>query len=70
MPIDSSLRPWWLEPLSAGTADMAHVAAGLSGAEAKVRLARVGPNLFRERQEKSLLLQYLTRFKNPLVCRR
>jgi len=39
----------------------------LSGAEAKARLARFGPNLFRERQEKSLLLQYLTRFKNPLV---
>ena len=39
----------------------------MSGAEAKARLARFGPNLFRERQEKSLLLQYLTRFKNPLV---
>lgn len=67
MPIDSTLRPWWLEPLSAGTADLAAVAAGMSGAEAKARLARYGPNLFRERQEKSLLLQYLTRFKNPLV---
>jgi len=39
----------------------------LSGTEAKSQLARFGPNLFRERQEKSLLLQYLTRFKNPLV---
>jgi Mg2+-importing ATPase len=67
MPKDSTLRPWWLEPLSAGTADLATVATGLSGAEAKARLAKYGPNLFHERKEKSLLLQYLTRFKNPLV---
>ena len=67
MPIDSTPRPWWLEPLSAGTADLATVATGLSGAEAKARLAKYGPNRFRERQEKSLLLQYLARFKNPLV---
>lgn len=40
---------------------------GLSVTEAKARLTRFGPNLFRERREKSLLLQYLGRFKNPLV---
>jgi len=67
MPIDSTLKPWWLEPLSAGAAGLATLATGLSGAEAKARLARFGPNLFRERQEKSLLRQFLTRFKNPLV---
>ena len=67
MPLDSTLRPWWLEPLSAAGADLAATEAGLSSAEAKIRLARFGPNLFRERQEKSLLLQYLIRFKNPLV---
>ncbi len=27
----------------------------------------IGPNLFRQRQERSLLLQYLSRFRNPLV---
>ena len=67
MPIESTLRPWWLEPLSAGRADRAAIEAGLSSAEAKVRLARFGPNLFRERQEQSLLVQFLSRFKNPLV---
>jgi len=67
MPIDSTLRPWWLEPPSGEAADRATEATGLSGAEAEARLARFGPNLFRERQDKSLLLQYLTRFKNPLV---
>jgi len=39
----------------------------LSGAEAKARLSRFGPNLFREQQSKSLLRHYLSRFKNPLV---
>ncbi|BCK87351.1 magnesium-transporting ATPase, P-type 1 [Sideroxyarcus emersonii] len=60
MPMDGTLRPWWLEPPPTGT-------AGLSGTEARARLARFGPNLFRERAEKPLLLQFLTRFKNPLV---
>ncbi|MCK9380037.1 MAG: magnesium-translocating P-type ATPase [Sulfuritalea sp.] len=67
VPADSTLRPWWLEPLPASTADLARVAAGLSAAEAKARLTRFGPNLFRQRQESPLLVQYLTRFKNPLV---
>ena len=67
MPINSTLRPWWLEPPSGGAAERATEAAGLSDAEAKTRLARFGPNLFRERQDRSLLLQYLARFKNPLV---
>jgi Mg2+-importing ATPase len=60
MPSDWTSEPWWLAPPSAE-------AAGLSNVEAKARLARYGPNLFHERQERSLLLQYLARFKNPLV---
>jgi Mg2+-importing ATPase len=67
MSTDASNRPWWLAPLPAEVADPASETTGLSGAEAKARLARFGPNLFRERQEKSLLIQYLGRFKNPLV---
>jgi Mg2+-importing ATPase len=67
MPTDAKLQPWWLEPRPAATADQARVAAGLSQVEARARLARFGPNLFRERREKSLLLQYLSRFRNPLV---
>jgi Mg2+-importing ATPase len=35
--------------------------------EARERQSRFGPNRLRERREKSLLLQYLARFKNPLV---
>ena len=67
MPIDLGLRPWWVEPWPEEEAKRAAEGLGLSDAEAKARLARFGPNLFRERHEKSLLLQYLTRFRNPLV---
>ena len=67
MPIDSKLRPWWLEPWPEEEAKRAAEGLGLLDAEAKARLARFGPNLFRERPEKSLLLQFLTRFRNPLV---
>ncbi|HXU92942.1 MAG TPA: magnesium-translocating P-type ATPase [Gallionella sp.] len=67
MPIDSTSHPWWLEALPERGADLAAVGEGLSDAEAKERLARFGPNLLRARKEKSLLLQYLARFKNPLV---
>jgi Mg2+-importing ATPase len=67
MPIDSRIQTWWLEPLPIETADLANVATGLSVGEAKARLAKFGPNLFRERQVKSLLMQFLIRFKNPLV---
>jgi Mg2+-importing ATPase len=67
MPIASIVRPWWLDSLPADAGDAAIAASGLSEAEAAARLSRFGPNLFRERRERSLLLQYLTRFKNPLV---
>src|SRR6185312_10390175 len=67
MPAVSTLKPWWLEPLPAGTAELAAVARGLSGAEASARLVRFGPNLFRGKQDKSLLRQFLARFENPLV---
>ncbi|NJA06256.1 magnesium-translocating P-type ATPase [Methylococcaceae bacterium WWC4] len=47
--------PWDAKPL------------GLSAVEAGAKLAEVGPNLFRDRQRQALLLQFLSRFKNPLV---
>jgi Mg2+-importing ATPase len=59
MLIDSKKQSWWLDAPS--------VAKGLSSAEARELLAKFGPNLFHERKKKSLLVQYITRFKNPLV---
>ncbi len=67
MPIDSKRRPWWLEPLREEEAARLARYPGLSDLEAKARLIQFGPNLFRKRRERSLLLLYLTRFKNPLV---
>ena len=48
-------------------AELATDAAGLSNAEAGSRLAKFGPNLFRDHQERPLFVQFLARFKNPLV---
>jgi P-type Mg2+ transporter len=41
--------------------------AGLTSAEAAARLARVGPNVPAPRRRRRLLLEFLGRFRNPLV---
>jgi len=51
---------WWRETPPAPV-------TGLSGAEAKARQVEFGPNVFRQHREASLLRQYLSRFRNPLV---
>ncbi|WP_139306201.1 magnesium-translocating P-type ATPase [Methylomonas sp. LWB] len=53
---------WWLTPSPSDAKPL-----GLSAVEAGAKLAEVGPNLFRDRQRQALLLQFLSRFKNPLV---
>ncbi len=58
---------WWLKPLADHGAELASDAAGLTSAEARSRLAEFGPNLFHDRQQHSLILQFLSRFENPLV---
>ncbi|MEI6414803.1 MAG: magnesium-translocating P-type ATPase [Pseudomonadota bacterium] len=58
---------WWLKPLAERQAELATNATGLSGTEAQSRLAQWGPNQFRGHPERPLWLQYLSRFKNPLV---
>ena len=40
---------------------------GLSSAEATLRLARFGPNIIHGERKKALILQFLTKFRNPLV---
>ena len=42
-------------------------AAGLSSSEATDRLKQVGPNMLRPPRKRALVLQFLARFKNPLV---
>jgi Mg2+-importing ATPase len=67
MPTDHpTVNPWWLAPQAASPGQAAE-AAGLSSAQAAQRLRRIGPNLIHPPQARSLLRQYLGRFKNPLV---
>jgi len=41
--------------------------SGLSSSEAADRLKRVGPNVLRTPRKRALFIQFLSRFKNPLV---
>ena len=54
---------WWLTPL---TGDQS-APTGLTSAKAKQHLAKFGPNLLQDHQRQLLILQFLARFKNPLV---
>ncbi|WP_417067728.1 magnesium-translocating P-type ATPase [Niveibacterium terrae] len=67
MPVDSKQLPWWLGAEAADAPESATDATGLSGEEARSRLERFGPNRLREQHDRSLVLQFLARFKNPLV---
>jgi Mg2+-importing ATPase len=58
---------WWLTPLAEPQAALATDASGLTGLEARSRLSRFGPNLFQDHRERSLVIQFLSRFRNPLV---
>jgi Mg2+-importing ATPase len=58
---------WWLRSPQAFLDELRASASGLSQAEARARLARYGPNQLRDRPEHSPLIQFLGRFKNPLV---
>ena len=60
-------QAWWLKSAAEYQAELATGAQGLSSAEAISRLLKYGPNLFRGLRQQSMLLQFLSRFKNPLV---
>ncbi len=66
MATETPSQAWWLDPPE-GAAESGSSTTGLSSAEARARLARFGPNLFRDHQEKPLWRQFLSRFQNPLV---
>ena len=54
--------PWWLDAAPAKDGG-----SGLSSAQASEVLARCGPNRFDDHRARSLALQFILRFKNPLV---
>ena len=70
-PTKAAAQEFWQEPLPALRTRLAVpdaiATAGLAGADAARRLARDGPNALRPRRSRALILQFLSRFANPLV---
>ena len=62
-----AVETWWLRPQPDLRGEATADVTSLSSAEATARLSQFGPNLFKGRQERSALAQFLTRFRNPLV---
>jgi len=58
---------WWLHPPAEFQTAKGTGADGLSGAEAQLRLVKFGPNQLQDHKKQLLILQFLVRFKNPLV---
>ena len=57
--------PWWSAIQS--TAETDTPAQGLTSAQSAEQLAKFGPNVFHPDDRHTLLRQFLSRFKNPLV---
>ena len=66
-PAVKSGTPFWQLPVKALLEQVASSPEGLNSAEAAARLTRFGPNLIRGEQKRALVLQFLTKFRNPLV---
>jgi Mg2+-importing ATPase len=64
---DKAKPAFWQVPISALQEQLKSDAEGLSSAEAAARLARYGPNLIHAERKRALLLQFLAKFRNPLV---
>src|SRR5512136_1200802 len=58
---------FWQLPVTALQEQLTASPDGLSSAEAALRLTRFGPNLIHGERKKALILQFLAKFKNPLV---
>lgn len=57
----------WLESIGIQQQHLSAGAEGLTSAEANVRIARYGENIISVIKKSSLVLQFLSRFRNPLV---
>ncbi|WP_439668977.1 magnesium-translocating P-type ATPase [Cupriavidus necator] len=58
---------FWQLPVAALLEQVATSPNGLSSAVAASRLAQFGPNLIHGERKRALILQFLTKFRNPLV---
>ena len=59
--------PFWQLPVTTLLGQVAASPDGLSSAEAAARLGQFGPNLIHGERKRALVLQFLTKFRNPLV---
>ncbi len=58
---------FWQQPVPELLKQLNATASGLTDSEATDRLKQVGPNILRPPRKRALVLQFLARFKNPLV---
>jgi Mg2+-importing ATPase len=58
---------FWQEPVPELLKQLNATSAGLTSGEAADRLKQTGPNMLRPPRKRALVLQFLARFKNPLV---
>jgi Mg2+-importing ATPase len=58
---------FWQSSLESLRVELSADGAGITEAEAARRIARYGPNVLRPRREQALVLQFLSRFGNPLI---
>ena len=65
--VTSKNTAWWLQTGEDSLADLTGDTAGLTNEEAGIRLIKFGENFFCDHQKQALWLQFLSRFKNPLV---
>ena len=59
--------PFWCPSLAAVCAQLGSGPQGLTSTEAAKRLGQYGPNVFTSQRRRALLLEFLSRFRNPLV---
>jgi Mg2+-importing ATPase len=58
---------FWQVPIAALQEQLNSSSDGLSSTEAAARLARFGPNQIHGEKKRTLILQFLAKFRNPLV---
>ena len=67
LPMENPGVLFWNLPLDSLQLQLKATTAGLSQTEAAARRVKFGPNTLRDHGERTLLIQYLSHFKNPLV---
>jgi Mg2+-importing ATPase len=65
--VQAEVAPFWTRPLGELLAELRSDGGGLSGDDAAARRAIHGDNLLAVRRRRAVLLDYLARFRNPLV---